>query len=392
LSTTTPNFGLTKPAGSDLIDISVLNGNFDILDGTGILVFQTFTDLMTTLPNGYSRPVWVVADNEWYYWTGALAVNVSSVIATSSITAIAPVVSIAGSITVASILATVNTQAIAPVIFVPGNITVSPIVATATAQALNPTLSIPSSVNVSALLAQSSTAANAPTVTATTTNLNPTNATLYLNSDDLAGQTLTTSGLTWQDRSGNGYNIALSLGWGTSVALDVNANGIFNPGGGQFNGSKLTTNLTPFQTKVFTWEFEFVCGNAATSAAYTLQNETGTGALYIDINGSGLVTFHGGVPWYHQYTPAINLHDGNKHILQIISDGTTVKHYIDGTLQYTWTIGANPVIPSGLTDLSLWFTANASNNASNGIGRLRRVRFYTTALSDADRETSRTTL
>jgi hypothetical protein len=232
------------------------------------------------------------------------------------------------------------------------------------------------------------------TITKSTANLNPTNATLYLNSDDLAGQTLTNSGLTWQDRSGNGYNINLSLGWGTSITLDVNASGILNPGGGQINGSKLTSNLTQFQTSVFTWEFEFVCGNAATSAAYTLQNETGNNAFYIDINGAGAITFHGASAWWHQYTPSITLHDGNKHILQVISNGTTVKHYIDGTLQYTWTIGANSTtqLPSALTDVSLWFTANASTNASNGIGRLRRVRFYPTALSDADRETSRTTL
>lgn len=32
MATTTPNYGLTKPAGTDPVDISVLNGNADIID------------------------------------------------------------------------------------------------------------------------------------------------------------------------------------------------------------------------------------------------------------------------------------------------------------------------------------------------------------------------
>lgn len=34
----------------------------------GLISFQTLTDLQNTYPNGISQPVWVVANNSWYYW------------------------------------------------------------------------------------------------------------------------------------------------------------------------------------------------------------------------------------------------------------------------------------------------------------------------------------
>lgn len=209
MSTTTPNLGLTKPAGSDLIDISVLNGNFDILDGSGILVFQTLTDLQTAFPNGYNRPVWVVADNDWYYWTGAVAINVSSVVATSTLTAIAPIISVPGNVNISSVLATMNAQAIAPIITIPGNITVSALAATVTTQALNPTLSIPSSINVSAVSAQSTTSANAPTVTATTTA-----AVTYLSMNGTSDY-LKTPSLTFDEIDVDWYPMQNATTWDT---------------------------------------------------------------------------------------------------------------------------------------------------------------------------------
>jgi len=36
MSSTTPNLGLTKPATTDVVDITVLNGNFDILDNAAM--------------------------------------------------------------------------------------------------------------------------------------------------------------------------------------------------------------------------------------------------------------------------------------------------------------------------------------------------------------------
>lgn len=37
MSTTTPNLGLTKPAGNEDVDIAPLNSNFDILDAAAKL-------------------------------------------------------------------------------------------------------------------------------------------------------------------------------------------------------------------------------------------------------------------------------------------------------------------------------------------------------------------
>jgi hypothetical protein len=41
--------------------------------GTGVLVYQTLADLQTAYPNGTTQPAWIVGDNAWYYWSGAVA-------------------------------------------------------------------------------------------------------------------------------------------------------------------------------------------------------------------------------------------------------------------------------------------------------------------------------
>jgi predicted 3-demethylubiquinone-9 3-methyltransferase (glyoxalase superfamily) len=40
--------------------------------GDGVQVFQTVADLEAAFPNGSTTPVWVVAENDWYYWDGVI--------------------------------------------------------------------------------------------------------------------------------------------------------------------------------------------------------------------------------------------------------------------------------------------------------------------------------
>jgi hypothetical protein len=37
------------------------------------MTFNTLADLQTAYPNGTTQPAWVVADNEWYYWSGTVS-------------------------------------------------------------------------------------------------------------------------------------------------------------------------------------------------------------------------------------------------------------------------------------------------------------------------------
>lgn len=41
------------------------------IGGSGVLIFDTLTELQAELPSGSSTPVWVTSENSWYYWTSA---------------------------------------------------------------------------------------------------------------------------------------------------------------------------------------------------------------------------------------------------------------------------------------------------------------------------------
>lgn len=45
--------------------------------GSGAMVFNTLTDLQSAYPSGSSQPAWVIADNEWYYWSGSVTGDVT---------------------------------------------------------------------------------------------------------------------------------------------------------------------------------------------------------------------------------------------------------------------------------------------------------------------------
>lgn len=40
--------------------------------GSGVLVYNTLTELQTAYPGGTSQPVWIVEENSWYYWEGTV--------------------------------------------------------------------------------------------------------------------------------------------------------------------------------------------------------------------------------------------------------------------------------------------------------------------------------
>ena len=39
--------------------------------GSGILKYNTLTDLQNAYPNGTDSPVWIISENSWYYWNGS---------------------------------------------------------------------------------------------------------------------------------------------------------------------------------------------------------------------------------------------------------------------------------------------------------------------------------
>jgi hypothetical protein len=66
--------GLTTTSKGNIIQaINEIKGIIPLGGGSGsILVYNTLTDLQTAYPNGTTQPVWVVADQEWYYWSGTV--------------------------------------------------------------------------------------------------------------------------------------------------------------------------------------------------------------------------------------------------------------------------------------------------------------------------------
>jgi hypothetical protein len=53
----------------------------------GVLVYNTLIDLQNAFPNGSTQPAWIIADNEWYYWSGTITKptdNIAPVITCSS--------------------------------------------------------------------------------------------------------------------------------------------------------------------------------------------------------------------------------------------------------------------------------------------------------------------
>lgn len=66
--------GLTTTNKGNIIQaINEIKGIIPLGGGSGsILTYNTLTDLQTAYPNGTTQPVWVVADQEWYYWSGTV--------------------------------------------------------------------------------------------------------------------------------------------------------------------------------------------------------------------------------------------------------------------------------------------------------------------------------
>jgi hypothetical protein len=51
----------------------------------GALVFNTLADLQSAYPNGSVQPAWIIADEEWYYWNGVIAVDTTPPVITASV-------------------------------------------------------------------------------------------------------------------------------------------------------------------------------------------------------------------------------------------------------------------------------------------------------------------
>jgi hypothetical protein len=55
--------------------------------GSGTLVYNTLAELQAAYPNGTTQPVWIVADNAWYYWSGTVTPPADTTAPTLTITA-----------------------------------------------------------------------------------------------------------------------------------------------------------------------------------------------------------------------------------------------------------------------------------------------------------------
>jgi hypothetical protein len=53
----------------------------------GPLQFNTLAELQAAYPNGTTQPVWIVADNSWYYWSGTVTPPADTTVPTLTITA-----------------------------------------------------------------------------------------------------------------------------------------------------------------------------------------------------------------------------------------------------------------------------------------------------------------
>jgi hypothetical protein len=82
-----------------LNEISVARGSFGSLTeklnnmvisgggSAGPLQFNTLAELQAAYPNGTTQPVWIIADNSWYYWSGTVTPPADTTAPTLTITA-----------------------------------------------------------------------------------------------------------------------------------------------------------------------------------------------------------------------------------------------------------------------------------------------------------------
>ncbi|KRE75541.1 fibronectin type III domain-containing protein [Paenibacillus sp. Soil750] len=197
---------------------------------------------------------------------------------------------------------------------------------------------------------------------------------LYLFTDDLLATNMTSTGMLWGDRSGNGYNVGVTKGWpyaNSEFVRNIHSDGL------DFTSdvvvSNIVSNLTPFSTDVFTWEFEFLASSPTT---YYLQS--------YQIDSQGYAIFFASNSDFHlQTTNSLytllpmnsSIFNNKKHHLIVTSDGLNVKVYVDNVLIGSNTTNGRSVIICKY--LSIY-------NKDNG-GRFRRVRYYTRVLTDAER-------
>lgn len=71
--TDTKEYYIGTPEGNVLVG-SQTSGGGDTGggSGSGVLVYNTLTELQTAYPGGTSQPVWIVEENSWYYWEGTV--------------------------------------------------------------------------------------------------------------------------------------------------------------------------------------------------------------------------------------------------------------------------------------------------------------------------------
>jgi hypothetical protein len=287
---------------------------------------------------------------------------------------------------ISSVIATSTIAAISPVISTPGNINISAILATSTAQALNPTLSIPSSVNVSGVLAQSTTTANAPTVTAGT-SVSPVSTGLIASFDGTQVSQTSADHKTWYDQSGSGNNITITPNGASTIPATLwNATNGFTPDGNisGFNDSTITYGMTlpfdPLNGYPITWEFVIKpVSNATTELIKVLTNNGNSYTRMLIDNTNTIQAYKGGVGTSGT-TPTYTIPAGSvgKYIhLVYVFTPTNLTIYLNGSQ-----VAQSNVVYFAFTDGDA--NGRVVYDYQKNVSALKILRAYNGALSASD--------
>jgi hypothetical protein len=206
---------------------------------------------------------------------------------------------------------------------------------------------------------------------------------LVLNLDASDKLSYSGSGVTWTDRSGNGYNSTLINGPDFTSA---------NGGAIVFDGASdratFTTPIGASSSQTYEiWTNIIASSGAAAGFAYLLHNNsnnhsTGNSYLHIGVSSDGKYT----ASLNGQY---VNMNTGvvasNSNIVQIILtwDGTTQKNYINAVLKNSESLSGS--VQNFSTTTGMGDAVQAGANGYREVqGRVYSVKIYNKALTQAE--------
>lgn len=163
----------------------------------------------------------------------------------------------------------------------------------------------------------------------------------------------------------------------------------------QFSNGYISWAMTAAQTmgSSWTWRCLINCNKANFTAVEAIPLWTNIGGTFTQLEisqSNGGLTFNCGA----RATPAgtagslsssaMNVADGNTHIIHVTYDGATLSLYTDGTLLTSGSFPVATYTGFNLNAAGSMFMGNPSGNASPYIGTLDEVAFWTRNLSAAE--------